>query len=183
MPTSRTSPPAADGGVPHLILVGLPGSGKTTVGRAAAEALGRPFLDFDERIVQREGMSVADIFASRGEAAFRKLERELTTELAGRGGMVLAPGGGWMTSPGVVALVRPPARLVYLRVRPETALDRLGRNRTLRPLLDRPDPLDELSRLMVRRGPAYETADYVVDSELLSLQDVIRQVVAAGSSA
>ncbi len=169
--------------MPHLILVGLPGSGKTTVGRAAAEALGRPFLDFDDVIVQREKMSVADIFATRGEAGFRGLEMALTRELAGQGGMVLSPGGGWITSPGAVGLVRPPAKLVYLRVRPKTALERLGPQRALRPLLGGADPLDELSRLLVRRGPAYEAADVVVDSELLSLQDVIKQVVRAGTSA
>ena len=63
---------------PNLILVGLPGSGKTTVGRALATRLGREFIDFDEMIVEREGMSVADIFGSKGEPYFRNLERGLT---------------------------------------------------------------------------------------------------------
>lgn len=165
----------------HLILVGLPGSGKTTVGRAVAARLGRPFLDFDEEIVRREGKSVAEIFAQRGEPAFREMERALTEELKSKGGMVLSPGGGWIMNPGVVDLVRPPARLVYLKVRPETALRRLGASRTARPLLDRPDPLAELSGLLAKRAGSYEKADIVVDAELLDTQQVIQQVVAVGT--
>src|SRR5215207_8822569 len=72
----------------HLILVGLPGVGKSTVGAAVAERLGRPFLDFDAEIERREGKSVADIFAERGEAAFRDLERALTEEARTAPGMV-----------------------------------------------------------------------------------------------
>ena len=77
----------------HLVLVGLPGSGKSTVGRAVAKRLSRPFLDFDAELERRAGISVARIFAERGEAAFRGLEYSLTQELAAAPPMVLAPGG------------------------------------------------------------------------------------------
>lgn len=178
MPTFRTSRPgsAADPSIPHLILVGLPGSGKSTVGQAVAERLGRTFLDLDTEIERREGLSVGEIFAARGEAAFRKLERRITGELAELGGMIVAPGGGWMTDPEVVALVRPPARLVYLRTRPATAIARLGPQRATRPLLLRPDPVAELERLLQQRKEAYETADFVVSTELKDLQGVINEV-------
>ena len=178
-PTFHTSRPgsAADAGLPHVVLVGLPGSGKTTVGRAVAERLDRPFLDFDEEIERREGESVSRIFGERGEAYFRQCERHLTEELRGCGGMIVAPGGGWVANPGLVALLRPPGRLVYLKVRPETALRRLGANRSLRPLLSRPDPLAELKRLHVARRVGYESADWVVDTELHGLQRVIEEVV------
>jgi shikimate kinase len=100
--TSRTVS-ALDPGKPHLILVGLPGSGKTTIGAMLAERLGRTFLDFDAEIERREGMPVASIFAQRGEQAFRVLERKLTEELRDVGNMVVAPGGGWAADPSVVA--------------------------------------------------------------------------------
>lgn len=178
MHTFRTSVQinVTDLGLPHVILVGLPGSGKTTVGRAVAAKLGRSFVDFDEEIERREGMPVAQIFGAKGEHGFRALEQKLTKELTKTSGMIVAPGGGWITNPDVVTLVRPPALLVYLRLRPETALARLGAQRATRPLLMGSDPLSELKTLLVARGPAYETADQTVNSELLPLQGVIDEV-------
>jgi shikimate kinase len=105
----------------------------------------------------------------------------VTEELALVGNMIVAPGGGWMNVPAVVALVRPPSRIVYLRVRPETALKRLGPMRMERPLLSRPDPLGELKRLFEGRRASYETADKMVDTELYSLQRVIEMVIELAS--
>src|SRR5262245_7005502 len=101
MATFRTSKPApvADPKVPHVILVGLPGSGKSTVGAAVADKLSRGFLDIDVEIERREGRSVSQIFAERGEPYFRQMELAITEELAMMGNMIVAPGGGWVTSP------------------------------------------------------------------------------------
>ena len=183
-PIFRTSRPgsAADPSRPHIILVGLPGSGKSSVGRAVASQLDRTFLDFDLEIERREGRSISEIFGEQGEAYFRAKELALTKELQEVGNMILAPGGGWITSPDVVGLLRPPGRLIYLRVQPETALKRLGTRRTLRPLLSRPDPGAELERLYGQRRSAYEKADHVVDTELYSLQRVIEKVMELASS-
>ena len=84
---------AIDPGKPHHVLVGLPGSGKSTVGAMVADRLGRTFLDFDTEIERREGMPIAQIFGERGEAAFRQLERKLTEELREFGNMIVAHGG------------------------------------------------------------------------------------------
>jgi shikimate kinase len=159
-----------------LVLVGLPGAGKSTIGRAVAERLGRTFLDFDLEIERREGKTIAEIFGEKGEGHFRGLERALTEELRLMGNMILAPGGGWVSNPDVVALIRPPARLIYLRVRPETALKRLGSERSTRPLLMRPDPLGELRRLLTARKALYESADHVIEAELLAVEEVIKRV-------
>lgn len=176
--TFRTSSPVsvADPARPHLILVGLPGCGKSTVGRAVAERLGRGFLDFDQEIERRQGKTIAEIFGEKGEGHFRELERALTDELRLMGNMILAPGGGWVTNAEVVRLLRPPGRLIYLRVRPETALKRLGAERTTRPLLMRPDPLGEITRLLQGRRAAYESADHVIEAELLGVEEVIKRV-------
>ena len=113
-----------DASRPHVVLVGLPGSGKSTVGRAVAERVGRGFLDLDREIERREGRSISEIFAERGEHYFRQRERELTESLRPLGSLIVAPGGGWITNSDVVALLRPPGRIIYLKVRPATALAR-----------------------------------------------------------
>jgi shikimate kinase len=181
MATFRTSQPgsAADPSVPHLILVGLPGAGKSTVGSVLARALGRSFLDFDAEIARREGMTISEIFATKGEPVFRHLEHGLTEELKDHGGMVLAPGGGWVARPDTVAIIRPPSRMVYLRIRPRTAINRMGRSVAGRPLLSRPNPVGELERLLSERRTAYESADYVVDVERVAISEVVRRIVAA----
>jgi shikimate kinase len=164
---------------PHLVFVGLAGSGKTTVGQGVAERLGRPFLDLDQEILRREGKaSVGEVFRSKGEAYFRAMEADLTRELAARPGMVLSPGGGWIMTPGSLEIMRPVSYLVYLRVAPETALSRIGADRANRPLLDHPDPLGELRHQLAVRGPRYDEADLVVDAELIGAEEVISSVVA-----
>jgi shikimate kinase len=153
------------GRAPHLILVGLPGAGKSTTGRMLARRLGRPFLDFDVELARREGKTVAEIFAGRGEAYFRALEASLSAELVDARPMVLAPGGGWMANAGAVAPLRERGRIIYLRVSPETALRRMGRGYSRRPLLRGPDPLEALRRLYAERDALYAAADHVFDTE------------------
>ena len=169
---------ATDPGKPHVVLVGLPGSGKSTVGAMVAEKLGRTFLDFDAEIERREGMPISQIFGERGEAAFRQLERKLTEELKEFGNMVVSPGGGWIMDADQVKLIRPSAKLIYLRVRPETALKRLGAAGGGRPLLNRPDPLAELTKLFEERRAAYQASDIEIGTELITPQQVTDQIVA-----
>lgn len=170
----------------HLVLVGLPGVGKTTVGRMAAARLGMEFLDFDEEIERREGLTVSRIFSEHGERYFRTLERALTAELRRHPrAMILAPGGGWIENPDVVALLRPPARLVYLRASLHTVLDRLGAARSDRPLLAGEDPEGALARLYERRRALYEGADHVLDTELLGIEkvmDALAELVTVGGA-
>jgi shikimate kinase len=168
------SPYQIDG---HLVLVGLPGAGKSTVGRVVARRLGRPFLDFDVEIERRVGCSVARYFAQYGEPAFRELEVALTRELAAAPPMVLAPGGGWVTNAGVIALLRPPGRIVHLRVSPEEAMRRIARSRIVRPLLQEADPEAKMQKLWATRCALYNEADAEVDVEKLTSQQVTESVV------
>lgn len=160
------------------MLVGLPGAGKTVVGRRLAQLVGLPFLDFDEEIVKREGKTIPAIFASDGEGYFRRKERELTEEVAGTGAMVLSPGGGWIMQPGLVELVRPPSLLVHLAVSPEVAVDRIRRQPGTRPLLTGADPLLRLHALWRERRGQYERADLVVDTEGITEEEVSSQIAA-----
>jgi shikimate kinase len=162
----------------HLILVGLPGAGKSTVGPEVARRLGCAFLDFDAEIERRERRSVAQIFAQFGEPAFRALERSLTHELRDAAPMVLAPGGGWVATPGNVELLRPPGIVVYLAVSPAKALERLGHEKALRPLLAGDDPSGALSALLERRKEFYLQANHTVSTESLGPSAVADCIVA-----
>jgi shikimate kinase len=179
MATFRTSQAdsAADASVPHLILVGLPGSGKSTVGVLLAEALGRPLLDFDAEISRREAMTTPEIFGQHGEGHFRDLEHGLTRELTEVGGMVLAPGGGWVSRPDNLALLRPPGRLIYLQVTTSVAVQRMGASTTSRPLLNRPNPKGELDRLLSARILAYQTAEVVVNVDHVEPHQVTQRIL------
>ncbi|MDP1890773.1 MAG: shikimate kinase [Gemmatimonadaceae bacterium] len=163
----------------HIVLVGIPGAGKSTVGRALAARLQWPFVDLDEDIAAREGMRVRDIFATHGEVRFRALEREATERLAlAEAPAVVAPGGGWITVPGLVELLNPPARLIWLRLSPERALERLGEGVKARPLLDGPDPLAALTVILTAREALYLQADHTVSVEMMTPLDAVEAILA-----
>jgi len=175
-------PLTAVGGRGHAILVGLPGAGKSTVGRRVARRLGVSFLDFDREIERRQASTVAAIFAERGEAHYRSLELDLTRELAGTAGMILSPGGGWIAVPAAVELLRPPGKLIYLKISPELALRRMGQGRSRRPLLQTPVPLTTLRNILAAREPLFLTADHIVDVDSLRPRAVIDTVADIASS-
>lgn len=166
-----STPPGA-GAPPHIVLVGLPGSGKSTVGPLLARALGTDFMDIDSEIERREGLTVSQIFARDGETAFRGMERAITGELVTRPGMVISAGGGWMAEAGNVALLRPPARIIHLEVSVPTALARLGSDVALRPLLAGEAAGSRLEALAAARMPLYSRADAAINTENLTPQQV-----------
>lgn len=145
----------------HLVLVGLPGSGKSTVGSLVAERLRRRFVDLDAVIVRRMGMPVDRIFGEFGEARFRELEREATGECLAAEPGVIAPGGGWAADPANLSAARSRSFLCYLEVEPGVAFRRAGQG-VARPLLRGGEGLVRMTALLADRKAAYEQADFTV---------------------
>jgi len=158
------------------VLVGFMASGKTTVGARLAEMLGWTALDFDEEIERRTGLTVPEIFRRLGEREFRRLEAELTREVAHLENVVLTPGGGWITQPGLLDVFDADTLVVWLRVSPEEAVRRASRTLTHRPLLAGPDPLATAIRLIEQRTPLYRLADVSIDVDGRDADDVAREI-------
>lgn len=164
----------------HLVLVGMMGAGKTTVGKRVASLLGRPFLDSDEAVEARTGRTVAELFAQGGEPAFRSLESEVLREmLAGTEPAVIAAAGGTVLDEANRCAMREHARVVWLRADPDVLVERV-RSSDHRPLLA-DDPTGTLRRLAEQRAHLYdEVADVVVDVDDLDPSTVADKV--AGSA-
>ena len=162
---------------PWVVLVGPPGAGKTTVGRALATATGRAFRDTDTDVEQAAGMTVADIFVEHGEARFRELERAaVAAALAGHDG-ILALGGGAILDPGTRALLREHT-VVFLDVTVADAAARVGLNQS-RPLL-LGNPRAQLATLLDERRPYYtEVATVTIDTTGRDADTVAADVLAA----
>ena len=162
-----------------LVLVGLMGAGKSTVGRRVARLCGRRFIDLDEEIVRRAGRSVADLFAESGERGFRELEARATRAIAylelESPGMIIAAGGGWMANRSARTAL-PTATTVWLKVAPAEAARRLAPERIDRPLLAGVDPARGLAALLDERLPAYREATYTVDTTGRKPEAVAREV-------
>ncbi len=162
----------------HLILVGLPGAGKTTVGRLVAEDLGWPFVDVDALIEERVGSSPPAIFADRGEAEFRKLERRSIGELIAEDRcQVIAPGGGWAAQAGALESVAERAFTVYLQTDPHVAAARTEESHH-RPLLDVDGAGREtrMRELYWQRERSYDRCDAVVETDERTAAEVARKV-------
>jgi len=158
-----------------VVLVGLPGAGKSTVGRILARRLRVAFSDADREIEKAEGRRIADIFRTDGEAYFRRVEHRTLAALLRRGTGVIATGGGAFMNPDIRADIAAAGCAVWLRVGTETVWGRVG-GRTGRPLLAGPDGREALERLAAARNPVYAKAGLAVDCDGLAPRETAARI-------
>ncbi|MEO6353918.1 MAG: 3-dehydroquinate synthase, partial [Burkholderiaceae bacterium] len=161
----------------NIFLIGLMGSGKTTVGRALAKRLGRRFVDSDHEIEARSGASIPWIFEIEGEGSFRRREAEVIRDLTAEQGIVLATGGGAVLDAQSRAYLHARGTVVYLRASVNNILQRTGHDKN-RPLLQTADPRKLLEQLSRQRDPLYrEIADIVIDTGRPNVQFMVHSIL------
>ncbi len=175
----QTETPQAGPPLPQrtIVLVGLMGAGKSTVGRRLASALRLPFHDADHEIETAAGCSISDFFQQYGEPAFREGERRVIARLLGSQRHVLATGGGAFMDPATRALIKREGLSVWLRAEIGLLMERVSKRPT-RPLLKNSDPRGTMERLMAERYPVYAEADITVDSNGGPHDTVVQQILA-----
>ncbi len=162
-----------------IVLVGMMGVGKSSVGRRLAARLGIPFVDADSEIEKAAGMSIPDIFARHGEADFRGGEARVIARLLESGPQVLATGGGAFMNPNTRNAVRAKGVSIWLKAELDVLLRRISKRRNERPLLQSGDPAETLRALLAERAPTYAEADLTVHSSDVSHDAIVADIMTA----
>ncbi len=147
-----------------VVLVGMMGVGKSSIGRRLAARLGIPFVDADTEIEKAAGMSISDIFARHGEADFRGGEARVIARLLEAGPQVLATGGGAVMNEGTRAAIRSRGVSIWLSAEFDVLMRRIAKRRDERPMLQTDDPEETLRQLLKVREPVYALADLTIQS-------------------
>jgi XRE family aerobic/anaerobic benzoate catabolism transcriptional regulator len=173
-PTLATAPPNKR----VVALLGLRGAGKSTVGAAAARRLGLPFVELDERVAERAGVSLAQIFELHGLAYYRRLSREELERLFADGtSAIVATGGGVVADHATFDRLRSAALTIWLKAKPQDHWSRVVAQGDARPMANRSGAMNELRALLRARRALYERAEHVIDTSALGLDRSIDRVV------
>jgi shikimate kinase len=164
-------------GARSIVLIGMMGVGKSSIGRRLASRLGIPFVDADAEIEKAAGMSIADIFAHRGEADFRSGEARVIARLLESGPQVLAAGGGAFMNAGTREAIRAKGVSVWLKADLDVLLRRISKRRNERPLLQTGDPEETLRALLIEREPIYARADLTVYSRDVAHDSIVADII------
>lgn len=162
----------------NIVLVGMMGSGKTTIGRPLAEALGFTFVDADEELERWAGRKISDIFANDGEETFRELETETVKRLTRRAGQVIATGGGVILRQENRIRLKENGLVIFLNARPEVLYQRL-QDDTSRPLLQVNDLQERINQLRSQRLGLYqEMAEWELDTDGYEIEQIVQHLTA-----
>jgi shikimate kinase len=160
-----------------IVLVGLMGAGKTTVGVRLAKTLGLPFIDSDQEIEKSTSCSISDLFFYAGEEYFRQAEKKVVLQLLALGPSVIATGGGAFLNPGIREAIQESAVSVWINATLSVLVDRVSR-RNVRPLLEQGNKAEILQNLIETRYPVYQLADITVNSDKGPHNIIIRDIIA-----
>jgi shikimate kinase len=177
-----TAPILAGLGGRSIVLVGMMGVGKSSVGRRLAGRLSIPFVDADAEIEKAARMTIAEIFTRHGEPSFRSGEARVIARLLEAGPQVLATGGGAFMNADTRALIKAKGISIWLYAEFDVLLRRTGKRRSDRPLLQTDDPAETLRQLLAEREPTYALADLTVQSREVAHEAIVADMMAALAS-
>ena len=161
-----------------IALIGFMGTGKTVVGKALAEKLGKEFIELDSLIEQKAGKTIPEIFQQDGEIAFREREIEITKQISGKKNAIIACGGGIVLNKINIDLLSQECVIVYLTASPSAILKRTRGDESERPLLKAPDKISHVKELLKLRQPFYErAADIKINTTRLDIGSVAEQII------
>ena len=161
---------------PNLYLVGMMGTGKSTIGKVLADQLRMNFIDSDESIEESYGQSISEIFTQKGENFFRNLEQEFITNGHPDQNQVVACGGGLCIPVGMMELLKSKGTVICLLATPETLLERTKTDHS-RPLLQVAHPLEQLEKLIQERECRYREADYLIKTDGSTVDQIVAEIM------
>jgi len=160
----------------NVVLFGFMGTGKTVVGKEIARRLDMEFVDMDDVIEEKEGRTISEIFAEKGEKHFRKIESEVVITLSGKEALIIAAGGGVVLNPVNVDALQRSGTGICLTASPEIIYERV-KNQSHRPLLMTEDPLERIRSLLEYRTPFYARVEYLIDTSDIPVEGVVEKVL------
>ncbi len=160
----------------NIVLIGFMGVGKSMFSNRLGNILNRDVLSTDDLIEQKEGRLVSRIFADSGEAYFRRVEREIVREVSQRKDVIIDCGGGVVLSPENTASLKKTGTLIYLKASPERIYENI-KEQGHRPLLSGDDPRARIAELLAQRKPLYEQADYTIETDHKTVEQVCEEII------
>jgi len=160
----------------NIVLVGFMGTDKSCVGKRLSERLGLDFLELDEIIEKKEGISIKDIFVKKGEPYFRKLEKEIVKEASQKKGVIISAGGGAVVDEENFKNLKNGGVIICLEASPDVILQRT-KDLATRPLLNVADPKKKIEELLKARFPYYKKSDHCINTDKLTIEQIVEKII------